>query len=260
MITLEEEKPEFMKVTEVAKRLKGRLTNRHSGKELSYGAIHAAIATNAKVHDMVELVMDDDGCLYVEIGEAVSFLKTHCVMDGAPLAPVPNDEMVVTSEFLDEFMKKNPINPSSGKPAPRSKVRSSIQNGASYGFYNYAPLSRKKSLVGRYGVIRHLNRVYPNTASIDKNEIDSVGTISTEESESLSSSYGKEWEAPLIEELSDTISIALQTLKAAEREENLTWKFQGYNEAKQFLQSGMDAFEASPATDSSASEQSEFLF
>ena len=204
--------------------------------------------------------MDDDGCLYVKIGEAVRFLKTHCVMDGEPLVPVPNDEMVVTSEFLDEFMKKNPINPSTGKPAPRSKVRSSIQNGASYGFYDYSPLSSKKSLVGRYGVIKHLNRVYPNTVSIDESESDSGGTISTEESKSVSSSYRKEWEAPLIKELSDSVYTALQTLKAAEREENLTWKFQGYNEAKQFLQSGMDAFEASPARGASGSEQSEFLF
>ena len=227
MITLEEKKPEFVKVTEVAKRLKGRLTNRHSGKELSYGAIHAAIATNAKAQGMVELVMDDDGCLYAEIGGAVGFLKTHCVMDGEPLAPIPNDEMVVTSEFLDEFMKKAPINPSSGKPAPRSKVRSSIQNGASYGFYQYVPLSRKKSLVGCHGVIAHLNRVYPNTKSITESEVDSYSTISSEASEAVFASYSEEWEAALIRELSDTISVSLQTLKAAEREENLSYKFQG---------------------------------
>tara|TARA_Y100000593_G_scaffold80510_1_gene150338 strand:+ start:744 stop:1511 length:768 start_codon:yes stop_codon:yes gene_type:complete len=255
MIETKIDKPEFVLVANIARKTVGRITNRHNGKHLTKEAISAALVCAAKRYGMLELIMDDDGLYYADLKSALAYLSTYAVLDGKPLEPVPNDEMVVTSELLEEFMKNVPINPSTGKPASRSKVRSSIQNGAAYGFFDYKPISNKKSYVGRRGALAHLDRVYPNVG-----DSSSVGGITTEESKYVSASNETDWESALIRELRDTITVALQTLKAAEREENLTWKFQGYNEAKQFLQSGMDAFEASPASDAIASEQSEFLF
>ena len=106
--------------------------------------------------------------------------------------------------------------------------------------------------------------IYPTNAYGYGSTIDdapSLGSITAEESRWISIPNEKDWKSDLIKELTDTVSVALQTIKAAEREENLTWKFQGYDEARQVLQMGMDLTNAfGPSSEIDDQEDSQSLF